>query len=226
MLFAFLIKKYRYKKNKGRRLSLKELLHEVVSIYTGKVESDISYETISEEEPSTVEFKRWMQDISDYLGNSSDTKKKLIIIYDNMDRLPAEKVKELWSSIHTFFSEDGFENIWTIIPFDERHLSCAFGEVEDDETIQLTKYFISKTFPVVYHVTPPVITDLKNLFNTLFEEAFTNTEFNQQDEINRIFRLENPNATVRELIEFINQLIALKIFGRMKLVFYTLQSLF
>ncbi len=161
-------------------------------------------ETINQKEPTVFDFKKWMNDISDNLGN-----KKLIIVYDNMDRLPAEKVKELWSSIHTFFSEDGFENVWTIIPFDEKHLSCAFGEHKEEKE-QLTKYFISKTFPIVYRVTPPVITDFKKLFNKLFEEAFANTETNQQDDINRIFRLEKQNATVRETIEFINQLVALK----------------
>jgi hypothetical protein len=164
----------------------------------------INTKTINEEEPTVVKFKSWMQSISEHIGKQN---KKLIIVYDNMDRLPAEKVKELWSSIHTFFSEDGFENIWVIIPFDEKHLSCAFGESNEKE--QLTKYFISKTFPVVYRVTPPIITDFKKMFNTLFDEAFGKTE-DKQKRINSLFRLENPNATVRDTIEFINQLVSLK----------------
>ncbi|GHT25384.1 NTPase [Bacteroidia bacterium] len=165
--------------------------------------STTNTETINEEEPTVAKFKAWMSEISNYIEENK--KPKLIIVYDNMDRLPSEKVKQLWSSIHTFFAENGFDNIWAIIPFDEKHLSCAFGESE-----QLTKHFISKTFPVVYRVTPPVITDFKNIFNTLFEEAFGNTEIKQQEDINRIFRLEKPNATVREMIEYINQLVALK----------------
>ncbi len=192
---------YCFCQNKGYKRAFKE----IISIYSGKIENEVIYETISEEEPTVTEFKKWMQSISQNIGTQN---KKLIIVYDNMDRLPAEKVKELWSSIHTFFSEDGFENIWAIIPFDETHLSCAFGESNDKK--QLTKYFISKTFPVVYHVTPPVITDFKEIFNTLFLEAFGNTENEQKDEINRIFRLEKPNATIRELIEYINQIVALK----------------
>lgn len=125
-----------------------------------------------------------------------------------MDRLPADKVKELWSSIHTFFSENGFPNIWVIIPFDEKHLSCAFGESNDKE--QLTKHFINKTFPIVYRVTPPVITDYKKLFEKMYNEAFGNTEETYKQDIFRIFRLEKPNATIREMIEFINSLVTLK----------------
>ena len=166
-----------------------------------------NFEMINEDEPSVAKFSRWMNDLSDYI--SEQKKPKLIIVYDNMDRLPADKVKELWSSIHTFFSENGFPNIWVIIPFDEKHLSCAFGEGNDKE--QLTKHFISKTFPIVYRVTPPVITDYEIIFDTLFNEAFGTTEEEEtKKNISRIFRLEKPDATIREMIEFINQLVAMK----------------
>ncbi len=184
----------------------KDIINEVVSIYNGTIKNDISYETVSEEEPSVIDFRKWMQDISDNIGKSN---KKLIVVYDNMDRLPADKVKELWSSIHTFFSENGFPNIWVIIPFDEKHLSCAFGKSNGKE--QLTKHFISKTFPIVYRVKPPFITDYEVIFDTLFNEAFGTTEEEEtKKSISRIFRLEKPNATIREMIEFINQLVVMK----------------
>ena len=178
----------------------------ILKIYREGTTSDINIETMNEEEPTVVKFTKWMQALSDYI--SEYKKPKLIIVYDNMDRLPADKVKELWSSIHTFFAENGFKNIWVIIPFDEKHLSCAFGE--SDEKEQLTKHFISKTFPVVYRVTPPVITDYKELFDNLYSQAFGETEEKNREKIYRILRLEKPNATIREMIEFINSLVALK----------------
>lgn len=206
LLFLLIRKKHKYKKNHDKKITLKEIFHETISIYSGKIENDVSYETISEEEPSVIDFRKWMQDISDNIGKSN---KKLIVVYDNMDRLPADKVKELWSSIHTFFSENGFPNIWVIIPFDEKHLSCAFGESNDKE--QLTKHFINKTFPIVYRVKPPFITDYEVIFDTLFNEAFGTTEGEETKKtISRIFRLEKPNATIREMIEFINQLVVMK----------------
>mgnify|MGYP003292708514 CR=1 FL=1 len=193
-----------WKKHKDK-WSIKNVFQEIVSIYSGKIQNDVSYETVSEDEPSVTDFKKWMEDISNRIGKPN---KKLIVVYDNMDRLPADKVKELWSSIHTFFAENGFKNIWVIIPFDEKHLSCAFGENEDKE--QLTRHFISKTFPVVYRVTPPVITDYQKLFDNLYSQAFGETEEKNREKIYRILRLEKPNATIREMIEFINSLVALK----------------
>lgn len=180
----------------------------LLAVYQDKIKNDISYETISEDEPTVKEFKDWMQDISDHIKISNI---KLVVVYDNMDRLPAEKVKELWSSIHTFFAESGFENVWTIIPFDQEHLACAFGDSSNTKTKELTKYFIAKTFPIVYHVSEPVITDYKEIFNTLFKEAFGEDEFKDLDTINRIYRLKNQKANVRDIIVFINELVAMRL---------------
>ena len=180
----------------------------MLAIYQDKVEKDVCYETLSEDEPTVYEFKTWMQDISDFIKEKGQ--RKLVLVFDNMDRLPAEKVKELWSSIHTFFADSGFENVWAVIPFDETHLACAFGDETDEQTKQLTKYFINKTFPIVYRVAPPVITDYRSIFNKLFVEAFGETENEAKETINRIFRLVNPNANVREIISYINEMVALK----------------
>lgn len=201
LIALFILFRLKHKRN----LTWREVFHEFITVYSGKIQNDVVFETISEEEPSVSDFKKWMEDISKQIGESN---KKLVVVYDNMDRLPADKVKELWSSIHTFFAEKGFQNIWVIIPFDEKHLSCAFGESHERE--QLTKHFISKTFPVVYRVTPPVITDYQKLFNDLYSKAFGGYEEKDKETIYRILRLEKPNATIREIIELINSLVALK----------------
>lgn len=200
--FIVLICKTRGVKNKWSYL---------LSIYQDKVTNDITYETISEEEPTAREFKAWMKDVSDCIEQKKSP--KLVVVFDNMDRLPADKVKELWSSIHTFFAEDGFENVWAIIPFDQEHLACAFGDCKDEnvkkEVEKLTSYFIAKTFPIVYRVPAPVITDYKGVFNKLFLEAFGDTKDIDKDLINRIYRLQNTEPNVRCIIVFINQLVAL-----------------
>lgn len=171
-----------------------------------KKKKETEYEVISEEEPSVVEFKKWMQDVSDNLNPKKC--RKLIIIFDNMDRLPAEKVKQLWSSIHTFFAETGFDNIWVIIPYDITHLSCAFGDNET-KAHELAQYFINKTFPVTFTVPKPVITDYKGIFRKLFEEAFGNTKNQDENIINRLYRLQHNEANIRDIIIFINRLVSL-----------------
>ena len=178
----------------------------ILAVYNDKEKKETEYEVISEEEPSVVEFKKWMQDVSDNLNPKKC--RKLIIIFDNMDRLPAEKVKQLWSSIHTFFAETGFDNIWVIIPYDITHLSCAFGDNET-KAHELAQYFINKTFPVTFTVPKPVITDYKGIFRKLFEEAFGNTKNQDENIINRLYRLQHNEANIRDIIIFINRLVSL-----------------
>jgi len=180
----------------------------LLAIYNDKIENDVNYETISEDEPSVTEFKSWMNDISNFI--EAKKKNKLIVVFDNMDRLPADKVKELWSSIHTFFSEDGYKNIWVIIPFDKTHLANAFGEESNEEPPELTCHFINKTFPVIYRVAPPIVTDWKKTFNEFFEDAFGEKENEKKLIILRIFGICKEQITPREIIAFINEIVSLK----------------
>ncbi len=162
-----------------------------------------TYETISETEPSVNAFVSWMRNLDTSLT------KKLIIVFDNMDRLPKEKVKQLWSSIHTFFSEGEYDNIWVLIPYDKNHLMSAFDEKEENMT-----HFIKKSFPIVYRVAPPIFTDLKNAISQWFAMAFGNNLTQEQGEerdlISRIFRLKNHNPSARDIISFINEMVVLK----------------
>jgi hypothetical protein len=200
VIFALLLWCYYAKKDPEKYKNINFFL----AVYQDKVVEEIEFETISEDEPSVSEFKEWMSDLSEGLS------KKLIIVYDNMDRLPADKVKELWSSIHTFFAENGYKNIWVIIPFDKMHLANAFGEEPNGEQPELTCHFINKTFPVIYRVAPPIVTDWKKTFNEFFEEAFEKKENEEKQTILRIFGVCKEHITPREIIAFINEIVSIK----------------
>jgi len=171
-------------------------------LYKGKELENTTFEILSDLEPSVKEFKDWIKSISEGLID-----KKLIIVYDNMDRLPPDKVKGIWSSIHTFFAEEEYEKIHIIIPFDRKHLQKAFDT--DDETTQ-TNEFINKTFSLIYRVTPPILTDWKKFFHTKFEEAFQNSENEELPLVLSIFDRLKERFTPRDMIVFINELVSYK----------------
>ena len=177
----------------------------------------IEEEFTSSEEPSVKEFKNWMQSVSNYLenGNKKNKYKSLIIVFDNMDRLPSSKVMTLWSTIYTFFSDGGYNRIWTIIPYDYKHLCQAiYGSVESnnlyDEKKERINQFISKTFPITYHVPIPVITDYRKLFYTYFDEAF-GPDVQDREKICQVFIHLNEQPNPRNVIYFINELVAMNL---------------
>ena len=190
---------------RNKNLSFKNVL----LAYHATTENKTTHQVVNESEPTIHEFSTWMKEISNGLKEF-----KLIVIFDNMDRLPADKVKKLWSSIHSIFASEEYQNIWCIIPYDFEHLSCAFGNNETERE-QLTKYFIDKSFPVVYRVPEPVIIDYKKIFNEFFIQAFdTNVGVNDIDIINRCYRVTFPKPNIRAIISFINRLVTLaKVYG-------------
>ena len=173
-------------------------------MYDSGATTDTTSYVISKEDPTSSEFKDWLRDLS----KSLEEGKKLVIVFDNMDRLSKDKVRILWSSIHTFFadSEAEYNNVWCIIPFDAQHLALAF-EGSKEEKSDLLKRFLQKTFPVVYQVPEPLVTDYKEVVNILMHRAFGEQlqEF-EYDIINRCYRLTYQEPNVREIIAFINEL--------------------
>ena len=176
-------------------------------MYNTEGRSDTTSYVISEQEPSVREFKDWMKELS--IG--IPVEEKLVLVFDNMDRLPSDKVHQFWSLIQTFFADDGYKNIWCIVPYDEDHLASVFSnESNNDERIGLLRCFLNKTFPVIYRVPEPIVADYKNIFDTLFLQAFGPTVDNDNAEIiSQCYRFANPNPNVREIITFINNNVLL-----------------
>lgn len=192
----------------------KKKWREMWAFYSTNSSSETTSYSISQSEPSEKEFREWMQDLNDSLV----TGKRLVLVFDNMDRLPSDKVKQLWSSINTFFAENGYSNIWCVIPFDINHLASAFsGESkvnkeefgDDNNQGNVTSLFIEKTFPIVYRVCSPVITDYKNVFETIFRTAFSEDIVKSDDlyGISVMYRKCNPLPNVRHIITFVNKLV-------------------
>ena len=160
---------------------------------------------ISEDEPSVRNFRTWMSDISKDLGE-----KYLILVFDNMDRLPQKKVQELWSSIHVFFCENSYDNIKVIVPFDREHIKLAFKS-EDIEGKQYGDDFINKTFNVVYRVSPPILSDWKKYFTTRWKDAFGEDDsLSDRKDVLQIFDLICDEITARKIYFFINELVSIK----------------
>ena len=212
----------------GQDTSFKNVLHELFFSYLDykgeeTLEEVLKYETIYEEEPSSRDFKTWVSDINKDLSN---LKQNLIIVFDNMDRLPKINVQELWSAIHSFFAEETYTNIHIIIPFDREHIRTAFKteNIEQqfrdcsDENKSTESYskqisygddFINKTFNVVYRVSPPTMCDWKEYFKTLWKEAFGEDSV-PDESVTQVYDLLTDKHTPRKIIAFINEFVSIK----------------
>ena len=215
MAFTFVIcKQIATMKKHGQEISCETFFSELFLLYKDKVTENVKFETISEKEPSTKQFKEWMSDIDDDLCEKD---KRLIIVIDNMDRLPKLKVQELWAAIHSFFSEIQYHNIKVIVPFDRLHIRNAFQtedikDTSDGDAKCATVYgddFINKTFYIVYHVSPPILSGWKQYFVHQWKEAF-GTKYVLDNAILQVYDMLTEEHTPRKIVAFINEFVTMK----------------
>lgn len=181
-----------------------EFISEFTALYQERVKENVTHEVIFSEEPSSSQFREWMKDLDQSLQTH------LILVFDNMDRLPASKVQEFWAAIHSFFSEEKYEHIRVIIPFDRKHIISAFrgedrGEDIDDKRCYGND-FIDKTFDVVYRVAPPTLSNWKDYLSDQWKEAFGG-DLSPEHSITQIYDLLTESKTPREIIAFINDCV-------------------
>ena len=189
----------------GQKCSLTNILSELILVYKDQIKENETYTTISEKEPSSAEFKKWMEEVDEDL---QELKKTLIIVFDNMDRLPSQKVESLWSSIHSFFSDKTYDNIKVLIPFDRLHVKKAFKN-EDANGESYGNDFINKTFDVVFRVPPPIMSGWQQYMADMWKKAFgDDAELNIS--VTQIYDALRKNHTPRKIIAFINDVAAIK----------------
>lgn len=187
---------------KGPRIGFAEFIYS----YKGKSIESTEREFIHEKNPSVLDFRNLLHDLSNALIG-----KHLIFFFDNMDRLPKQKVERLWSSIHTFFAENqGYDNISCIVTFDREHIQDAFSVKNDDSR---GKDYIDKTFDIVFRVASPVLTDWKTFFETKWKEAFED-KFDpmEYEYVIQAYDMlsETSDLTPRSILRFINECVLLK----------------
>lgn len=189
-----------YKFYRLEKKTVKAFLNELLFLYQERTKEETTHEVVFSEEPSSSQFRDWMKDLDKSLQTH------LILVFDNMDRLPASKVQEFWAAIHSFFSEEKYEHIRVIIPFDRKHIISAFRGEDGGDKRCYGNDFIDKTFDVVYRVAPPTLSNWKGYLSNQWKEAFGGG-LSPEHSITQIYDLLTESKTPREIIAFINDCV-------------------
>lgn len=144
--------------------------------------------------PSVSDLRRWLNNVS------AICEKKLIVVIDNMDRLPNEKLKKLWSMIHVFANNEEMENVWIVIPYDEQQLKNVIGVDY--------KQYIRKTIPITINVGEPIVSDIRDVFDGLYKKSFGESETNISY-IRALFTYANERYSIRDVICFLNNMVTI-----------------
>lgn len=137
-------------------------------------------------EPTTIEFQAIFRDM---LTQAALNGTRLVLVVDNLDRLPETDAVEMWTTIRSFFLGaipechrlDQAAMPTVLLPIDDGAVARIYGKASDSDRPELARSFIDKTFDVTFRVTGPVLSDwsaylsdkMSQVFGTELAEAWS-----------------------------------------------------
>jgi hypothetical protein len=163
-------------------------------------------ETLKTPDPTSLEFERIFARL---MKACLDKGRTLVVVVDNLDRLPGDEAQTIWATMQTFFGSgrtqaEWQKRLWLVVPFSPDGVARIWSDGS-----AVSDSFIEKTFQAVFQVSPPILSNWREFFLKSLATAFpshTNEEF---DRIYRLYRSVAAPAdkpvTPRELKTFVNQ---------------------
>lgn len=197
-------------------------LSRTLLIASKQYENQTITQHIRETDPNDFEFQETLHKI---IAIVQDDKNKIVMVLDNIDRLPSEEISHYWSAVRSIFSNNSHGKpkhrnsvITAIVPYDRQHLlkgsDIQDGSDDDssitDAAISLEKReLFSKTFDEVLYVAPPVMSNSRDFFETKIAQALPH--YKNGDELFRTYLIfsalltgKNGHFTPRQIVSFIN----------------------
>jgi hypothetical protein len=186
---------------------------------------------IRDEDPTTVEFNTVFDGL---LTKAQAKNRRIVIVLDNVDRLPADLVRTAWSEIRALVARRPLTNdgaAIVVVPYDREYVLEAFSRASptrdesasDSTTLdggdrredwrQQSDVF-EKTFDRVVKVSPPVPSDWDKFLHDRLIESFGDQLVDADRET--LFRLlkyqlqiEESHPTPRRIVAYVNDVGAL-----------------
>lgn len=175
-------------------------------------ESTITTETGA---ATSIDFQRvFAEAVGEALDNQYP-KRKLIVVIDNLDRLEDEAAKEVWALLRSFLDMPQHQRagwskrVWVVVP-----IAADINELSGEEISDAvaSEGFLAKIFQARFELPPPVLKNWRPFLKDAIERAFPNVERDEKRQIlDLYFSMLVPGRllTPRELISFVNNLVAL-----------------
>lgn len=133
---------------------------------------------IKEPEPSAIEFQDAFREVMEQVIPQG---RRLIIVIDNLDRLPESEAVALWATIRSFFlgpnsglrARKPLQHPVVLLPIAEDAIEKLYDK--DDSGPSRAKSFMDKTFDLTFHVTRPVLTKWNNYLERQMKDVFGET---------------------------------------------------
>ena len=171
---------------------------------------DSSFESFRHvDEPSVTAFVDYLHKVDALLKchDDCDPPKHVIIVFDNLDRLNDEEIRNFWAATHVLFAERRThrpQNVQVIIPYDRARMREAFGSSQAGDE------YIRKVVDKVFVMPAVIMTDWSRFLLERMKMSFEGFDDRQLSEAVRVFDwLHRPDdLTPRAMISFVNDMVS------------------
>lgn len=171
---------------------------------------DSSFESFRHvDEPSVTAFVDYLHKVDALLKCHDDCEppKHVIIVFDNLDRLNDEEIRNFWAATHVLFAERRThrpQNVQVIIPYDRARMREAFGSSQAGDE------YIRKVVDKVFVMPAVIMTDWSRFLLERMKMSFEGFDDRQLSEAVRVFDwLHRPDdLTPRAMISFVNDMVS------------------
>jgi len=198
-----------------------------LALFLNKSQEKIESNTIRTPDPTSVEFQLIFGEL---VGEAlEDSKRRMLIVVDNLDRVEPKDALAIWATLKTFFDFDAHADasclarLWLLLPFDETairklwtggsNLRGGNANTSAESGAELGQSFIDKTFQITFRVSPPVLSDWQEFLKRQLKEAFPGHGDEDFHAVYRIFDLcavvASKPPTPRDIKIFVNRVGAI-----------------
>lgn len=116
-----------------------------------------------------------------------------VVILDNLDRLPKDSLRSVWSDLEIFTWVSAENNLTTIVPFCSNKVAQYLG-ADQDRTYD-SRDFIAKKFPVVFRAPPIITAGWKDGFYKLWENTYPEGDRDVAEKCALLLQRHSPMAS-------------------------------
>ena len=130
----------------------------------------------------SIDIQPRMESVKSFMANFfkesiKQDEEKVVIIFDNLDRLPVNKIREFWTFLQTFFVGNNFGAVTTIVAFERK-------TVENGWENGVGASYLEKSLDFTIYVPLCSRMDLKEFFMEQWLKVFNNNEKDKDNKQN------------------------------------------
>ncbi|WP_270725881.1 P-loop NTPase fold protein [Shimia sp. Alg240-R146] len=228
LVLAFV--KYRRGEGGGKNADFKAVISRLLLISSRQHQDHKVVQRVREVDPNDYEFHTTLREV---LGIVQSDQDRVVVVLDNIDRLPKDEIKDYWALVRSIFSRTHGEKssgkqrkhkeITAIVPFARKQIEAGVNESESNGDGFSTSHSLSslasrelfsKTFDEVLVVAPPVLSNAREFFAAKLEEALprqvsADVRFRTYRIFCELLNVEGGTTTPRQIVSFVNDLSGL-----------------